>query len=198
MIEFYRALINHAEGEFDELINARQAERLRTIATRIPNWWQELDVMPKTLVHNDFNPRNIALRQTDNGLILCAYDWELAALNIPQVDLAEFLIYVLNKKINAESLQYYVNFYRGELESHLGYSLDPEAFWRGFGLAVMDFAIARLPLYLLTHTFRQTAYVPDVYNTVNLMLDIVMPMFEFTSTELLKIQQPLTDNRIYS
>ena len=51
--------------------------------------------MPRTLIHNDFNPRNLCLRQTDGGLRLCAYDWELATLQVPQHDLAELLCFVL-------------------------------------------------------------------------------------------------------
>ncbi len=184
---FYTALINHAEHEFDSFINSEQADRLRMIVHHIPLWWQEMETLPKTLVHNDFNPRNIGLRNTANGLMLCAYDWELAAIHIPQVDVADFLAYVLNGKATEKNLCLYVDFYRTQLESHLKQTLAPIQFWRGFSMALMDFAVTRLPLYLLTHTFRQSDYVPTVYKTVNDILDTVLPLFEFPKPEPLTI-----------
>ena len=47
------------------------------------------------LIHNDFNPRNLALRREVGGWRLCAYDWELATIGVPQHDCAEFLCFVL-------------------------------------------------------------------------------------------------------
>ena len=61
------------------------------IAGSVGEWWKEIEKMPRTLVHNDFNPRNIAFRRTAEGPVLCAYDWELATLHLPQHDLAELL-----------------------------------------------------------------------------------------------------------
>ncbi|MDH5609479.1 MAG: phosphotransferase, partial [Cyclobacteriaceae bacterium] len=48
--------------------------------------------LPLTVIHNDFNPRNVAIRK--NGLP-CIYDWELAVKNIPHRDIVEFLCFAL-------------------------------------------------------------------------------------------------------
>src|SRR5207248_4476390 len=63
----------------------------------VASWAHALDTAPRTLIHNDFNPRNIALRRApeSGGLRLCAFDWELATLGVAQRDLAEFLCFVL-------------------------------------------------------------------------------------------------------
>ena len=52
--------------------------------------WEEIDALPPTLVHNDFNPRNLAL--VDGGTRLVALDWELATVTVPQRDVAELLV----------------------------------------------------------------------------------------------------------
>ncbi|MFD0474171.1 phosphotransferase [Nonomuraea thailandensis] len=62
MRELWGALLEHAATEHPELVDAASARRLRRIVEEIPRWWGRLESMPRTLVHNDFNPRNIALR----------------------------------------------------------------------------------------------------------------------------------------
>ena len=52
-----------------------------------------LDDSPRTLIHNDFNSRNIALRRTADGLRLCAFDWELATIGDPLTDLGLLLMF---------------------------------------------------------------------------------------------------------
>ena len=55
----------------------------------------------QTLVHNDFNSRNVGVRK--NGEI-CIYDWELAMINIPQRDIFEFLAFALNDDYQQDRL----------------------------------------------------------------------------------------------
>src|SRR3712207_1786682 len=50
----------------------------RQLLRELEHWWEPLERLPRTLIHNDFNPRNIALRREGQELRLCAYDWELA------------------------------------------------------------------------------------------------------------------------
>ena len=57
------------------------AERVRCCARpspAIPAYWAALEQMPRTLIHNDLNPRNTCFKAGPEGLRLCAYDWELA------------------------------------------------------------------------------------------------------------------------
>ena len=56
------------------------AEYTMSSSTSVASWAGVLASMPRTLIHNDFNPRNIALRRDSGGLRLCAFDWELATI----------------------------------------------------------------------------------------------------------------------
>jgi hydroxymethylglutaryl-CoA reductase (NADPH) len=69
----------------DTLINIK--ESLSTLHLE-----SETVVDQKTIIHNDFNPRNVLIR---TGGVPCIYDWELAVFDFPQRDILEFLSFVL-------------------------------------------------------------------------------------------------------
>lgn len=83
---------------------------------------------PLTLIHNDCNPRNICLHKQDGGqgARLCLYDWELAKLDTPQRDLAEFLTFTLSPATSAAARMDLIDYYRRQLEiySKTAYPLD--------------------------------------------------------------------------
>ena len=81
--------------------------------------WKIFDSFPKTLVQNDCNPRNICIRKaaTDQSASsdedtrqMCIYDWELARIDVPQHDLAEFLAFVLPPDVFSILQQLMTNF----------------------------------------------------------------------------------------
>ena len=43
--------------------------------------------MPETVVHGDFQPKNMRVREETSGLALYAFDWEMAGWGIPAADL---------------------------------------------------------------------------------------------------------------
>ncbi|MEM6717914.1 MAG: phosphotransferase [Bacteroidota bacterium] len=59
----------------------------------------------KTIIHNDFNPRNIAIRNNGQPAI---YDWELAVIDLPQRDVVEFLSFVLLPNFKKDELYFYI------------------------------------------------------------------------------------------
>lgn len=87
--ELWAALVRHAAAELPELLGAHRRDVLLGVVEDAERWTQELHAMPRTLVHNDFNPRNLAVRE---GRIV-AYDWELATVGPPQRDAVELLAF---------------------------------------------------------------------------------------------------------
>lgn len=163
--DLWRALADHAGQYFGhwlgEGFQAQQANRIAQIGA----CWHELEAMPRTLIHNDFNPRNLALRPVDGGLRLCAYDWELATLGVPQHDLAELLCFVLKPATGRDEVQYYMSLHRQLLEQASGDSIDPESWRRGFELSLADLMVNRLPMYTMAHTFRKLPFLERVVQT---------------------------------
>ena len=89
--------------------------------------WKIFDSFPKTLIHNDCNPRNICIRKatSDHGLQsnedtqrVCIYDWELARIDVPQHDLAEFLAFVLPPACSMDERMQLIEYYIKILEKY--------------------------------------------------------------------------------
>ncbi|MBE0619923.1 MAG: thioester reductase domain-containing protein [Burkholderiales bacterium] len=125
-------------------------------------WWPRLVALPLTLIHNDFNPRNITLRDTPRGPRLCAFDWELAGLGAPQHDLAEFLCFVSAPGLDAAGLRRLLELHRTTLETETGQRIASDPWREGFALALRHLLIDRLPMYALIHRFRPQDFLPRV------------------------------------
>jgi hypothetical protein len=132
-----------------------------SLAANIEGWWGELEEHPRTLIHNDFNSRNLAFRQ--NGTrTACAFDWELARIGVPQHDLAELLCFVFPQGAGREELAYWLERHRTLLSGRVGKDIDPGMWRRGFALALNRILVERLPLYAMVHRFRPQGFLPRV------------------------------------
>jgi hypothetical protein len=158
------ALLNNAASKFPELYSPERSKRLRQAIARIPAYWQELEAMPKTLVHNDLNPRNTCFRLVSGELRLCLYDWELATYHVPQYDVVEFLSFVLDEDRYSLRLSY-LEFYRQELHRLSGHFADAESITRGFALAALDFGLHRIGMYMMAHSVSPYPFLPRVVNS---------------------------------
>ena len=128
-------------------------------------WWQALEQGPRTLVHNDFNPRNICLRAAPGGPRLAAYDWELATIGAPQHDLAELLCFVLTERASRHEVDRWIERHRSMLERETGVSLCRREWIDGFRASLYDLMLNRLPMYCLIDRVRRQRFLPRVVRT---------------------------------
>jgi len=154
----WQALLDHHAQRYPEHFGAGRVALLRGFIADIPSYWTELGRMPQTLVHNDFNPRNLCFRP-DGQLV--AYDWELATFHVPQYDVVEFLAFVLDRDRYHRRAEY-LAYYHQALQNLTGQFGDWAAFRRGFDLAARDFGLHRLALYLMAHTVNPSPFLPRV------------------------------------
>jgi len=173
LMRLYALLNTHAVNEYPYWIGEKESRRFLSILEDMTRWWPKIEAMPKTLIHNDFNPRNMAFRKTAEGPRLCVYDWELATLHLPQVDVVELLAYTLVDDITKERVTAFVDFHRQRLELQIGKKLDAALWWEGFRYASWEFFITRMSLYLMTHSFRNYEFIERVYSSLWKLLDIV-------------------------
>jgi Ecdysteroid kinase-like family len=157
----WKALLSNAATHFPSLYNKEYVDLLNQAIINIPNYWKELDRLPKTLVHNDFNPRNICFKKENGELKLCAYDWELATFHIPQYDVVEFLCFVLDKD-RYHLREEYLEYYRLALKQHLPSVSNTNKFKREFDWAALDFGLHRLGMYMMAHTLSPYPFLPRV------------------------------------
>jgi len=165
MRDLFDAFAVHGAEELPEIVGEADLELTRRLIRTIGDWWPTLEAVPRTLIHHDFNPRNLAFRREGDGLRLCAYDWELATLHAPQRDLAELLSFVLGPSATRAEMDRWVEHHRLALEKASGTRLDRELWYRGFTASLKDLLVNRLGFYLVGQTFRHYAFLPRVYQT---------------------------------
>lgn len=65
------------------------------------------DGIPRTLVHGDFNAKNLRLRFTNEDTTLIVFDWEDAGWGVPAVDLAQLAVPSSRLSANPDILTYW-------------------------------------------------------------------------------------------
>lgn len=188
MMPWWQALARFAAADFSEWSGDDAQGRFDALHASMSAWWNELCAMPRTLIHNDFNPRNLAFRRTgggDGSPRACVFDWELATLGVPQHDLAELLCFALPASADAGWVDAMIEHHRARVAAHLferdasgprtnetnraprpgsptglNASLPAAAWRRGVALCLNHLFIDRLPMYLLIHKLKPLPYLP--------------------------------------
>jgi hypothetical protein len=165
MSDLWRALADHSAPAFAAWSGSDVPDIHRKLVDSMDEWQPLLDEGPQALIHNDFNPRNICLRDRDGALSLCAYDWELATLGAPQRDLAELLCFVLPDTATDAAIDYWIERHRAALARSAGVSIDRRQWQRGFHAALNELLVNRLAMYGLVHRVRRQSFLPRVLST---------------------------------
>lgn len=163
MRPLWAALVDHNARQFPDWVDGPTAARLTEEVADLDYWWPLIEELPLALVHNDFNPRNICLRADDRRLV--AYDWELATLHLPQRDLAELLAFTLPPDAAPAAVERHLETHRAALEAEAGEPLDPAEWRLGYRLALRDFEITRLQLYMMGHVHREYGFLDRLVAT---------------------------------
>ncbi len=165
MSDLWEALGAHARPSFVAWTDAGMSAIQRQILGNIDTWKPVLESQTQTLVHNDFNPRNLCLRRDGSGLRLAAFDWELATIGAPQRDLAELLCFVLPLSASTCEIDLWIERHRVGLMRECGVAIDSDEWIAGFRAALCDLMLDRLPMYALIHRVRPQSFLPRVVRT---------------------------------
>jgi hypothetical protein len=164
MTPLWNALAEHAARHAawrNPAVRAAHGACVRDIAS----WSPDLDAAPQTLIHNDFNPRNVALRRRAGRLTLCAFDWELATIGAPQRDIAEFLCFVLPPNASHSSVRRWVDRSRVLFNAAANAAIDPARWERGFSAALCDLLVDRLAMLAMIDRVRPQSFLSRVVAT---------------------------------
>ena len=165
MTPLWRALAGHAAPYLAEWVDASLVRTHRALVESVEAWWPRLETAPRTLVHNDFSPRNAAIRGAGASLRLCAYDWELATLGAPQCDLAHFLCFVLDPEVPRDEAARYVERHRAALSTAARVPMDPGRWRAGFGAALADLLVNRMMFYVMIDRVRPLPFLTRILRT---------------------------------
>ncbi|MDX1446366.1 phosphotransferase [Lishizhenia sp.] len=119
-----------------------------------------------TLVHNDFNPRNIAIRKNGEPVI---YDWELSVIDYPQRDVVEFLSFVLEEDFSADQLMHWIEYHYQISESETSFED-----WKNITLlSIKKYIVTRIVFYKTANVVMNLKFVDRIYANAMRMLQIL-------------------------
>lgn len=122
--------------------------------------------LPKTLVHNDYNPRNIAVRN-DGGI--CIYDWELSVLNYPHRDIIELLSFALSDGFSREEFFSYLKFHfdiSGQNDR-----IEWDEWKKYYVLTLKEYLLSRVSFYCAAQVIMKLKFVDRVFANAVKMIE---------------------------
>ena len=162
MTPLWRALADHAAPMFGEWTDVPVTAVQHRLIDRIAEWSPVLSRGPQTLIHNDFNPRNVCLRRRKDRWALCAFDWELATIGAPMRDLAEFLCFVSPADVDRDQVLALIGRHADEFGARAGVQVAEDEWQAAFAASVAELLVDRLPVYGMVHRVKPQPFLPRV------------------------------------
>ncbi|WP_342323598.1 hydroxymethylglutaryl-CoA reductase [Kosakonia sp. BYX6] len=175
MVPLWQEIADFSHRTYPALFNTSMLHHWLSCAETSAAQWREISSLPRTLVHNDFSTRNIALRQENQRL--CCWDWELATVHVPQRDLAELLTYTLTETATKQEVMRHVEFHRQQLANQLGTPVHAQEWYRGYCLALRDYGLRRLSFYLMLHHVNPQPWFPPILKTWARLVELTQHRF---------------------
>ncbi|WP_223548463.1 phosphotransferase [Aestuariivivens sp. NBU2969] len=171
-LELYADFVALNRKDYDYLDADHRFDQL----TDFINDWRKNGYKPKsklTLIHNDFNPRNIAIRTNGNP---CIYDWELATYGIPHRDIFELLAFTLAPNFEKSDLTDVLKHHYKLVKSLNNYDYSWSDYLCDFKLGGQAFLVSRVNFYLTGSILMNYPFIERVFATSFNMLDTVKKM----------------------
>ena len=168
----YAVKLRHYEGG---LFDAAYLDLHRGWIKTLPDWWGRIDELPKTLIYNDAQIRNLAVREPATRPRLVLFDWECASIQLPQRDLVEFLSYAISDSITDAEIADFLEAGRGELERRTHRQIDRRAWLEGCRLSIWDLHVNRMACQLVLHITLNRADIERVFHASMRILGLLAP-----------------------
>ena len=157
---YRKVAARYQQERYPDVWTSEVDELVEKINTNISTINEEFRRYPQTLIHDDFNTRNVCLRRypEPGQSRLCTYDWEFTCIHAAQRDVSEFIMFALPENLDVEDVHMLCEFYRQCLfkklhtytreEEIISRATEPDTFKRIFDYNVMELLAFRLQLYL--------------------------------------------------
>lgn len=158
-LELYRQF-NRLNAKDYEWLNMEDS--FQYLDSVLDQWTEEMPVKKSklTLVHNDFNPRNVGVRLDGR---LCIYDWELASYNIPQRDVFEFLAFTLVEDFTSSELESVLKQHFHMMKEWNDTTYSYQDYLDDFKIAGDEFLLTRVSFYLAGSTLVHYPFINRVF-----------------------------------
>jgi thiamine kinase-like enzyme len=169
--DYASAVIERQAHRLPEIYTSKRVKKLEKILCNFSHSWETLQAAPQTLIHHDFTPRNLCLKQEGANFKLCLYDWEAAWINVPQRDVCEFFCATFSRQSFLDQTKYYFGYYRNQMAS-LGDKTDDAEFKEIFRCALYHYALIKISYQSVVYsTIRKSEFFPRTIDNVFQLLD---------------------------
>ena len=168
-LELYRQF-NRLNAKDYEWLNMEDS--FQYLDSVLDQWTEEMPVKKSklTLVHNDFNPRNVGVRLDGR---LCIYDWELASYNIPQRDVFEFLAFTLVEDFTSTELESVLKQHYHLMKEWNDTTYSYQDYLDDFKIAGDEFLLTRVSFYLAGSTLVHYPFINRVFTVALKMIQSI-------------------------
>ncbi|MBA4302881.1 MAG: hypothetical protein C0424_01510 [Sphingobacteriaceae bacterium] len=155
----WQVLLDKGAARFADCYAPQLPEVLAAGLKQIEALQARFNEMPKTLIHNDANPRNSCFRADGS---FCLYDWELSCRHVPVYDVIELLSFVLEPD-RYPLIGHFLQHYRRQL-CRLWAVWEADELWQNaLELAWYAFGWHRLGMYTMAHAVAPYPFLPRVW-----------------------------------
>ena len=165
--DLFVTLLECGRKNLPDLVTPQIERQWSGLLDTITEWYRPKDGLLRTLVHNDFNPRNVCFRSDGTPL---AYDWEVALIDIPQRDLVELLTFTLPPDVEVSAVSRLSEAHRRRLEALTGLPIAPDAWNEGVRIQLRYEAVNRVAWQWLFATQAHAPFVERITGTVSHLL----------------------------
>lgn len=151
---FLEILAEFAAKEFPEIFTSDSLEFHRAKIKTLKSQVALLQAGPKTLIHHDFNTRNIGFRGDRREPVIL--DWELSLVHSPFRDLVELISFSFDEDFSDEAITEAIHLY-------LGHRAPTNRDYAEMLACQHDFILHRLSLYFVAHMHKECSFLGRVY-----------------------------------
>lgn len=124
----------------------------------------------ETVIHNDFNIRNICISETGENLKV--YDWEFLNIGNPMFDVLDLLLSISSEYINREAIYHMVCEYTLCCKKMGIIEVKPLTYMKLLYFCSMKYAATRMNMYLLCYRQKKHKYIERMYHNLKLILEL--------------------------
>lgn len=121
--------------------------------------------LQKSIIHNDFNSRNIFIDKLGNPII---YDWELAVIDFKHRDIVEFVSFVLNDNFTEEDVLFYLKYHH-----HLNENENWQEYIKAYIYSLKTYLACRVSFYEVSGILIKYDFSKRIMNNAFRMLEIL-------------------------
>lgn len=173
LLPCWNALLENAVNRFPELYNDNLNNKLKFGISKFVELFTKTNNLPKSIIHNDFNPRNAFFKKNGAELNICVYDWELAFEYFPVYDLIEFLSFT-SSTINEKQIDDFFNKLYLSIRDKRENSITKHEYFDTALLSAYDFGLHRLGMYMMAHSVSKYPFIPHLVKNYEKILDYIL------------------------